>query len=196
MKNEQSGARFISIIVFLCLLMPTMLSFAQGPSKAQVLQAQNYFIERNLLHQLVSLSQDDSEQATRFSDVIVVCYQIFRELEKLERPRPTSSPDVSRIQTQMGQLRNQLTDIQKEIPDSDALTEKITSTVLLKIKDIPSGPDDEGIIELKEKYAQLEQDMMKNNTRAAENEKSTRNMKLISIATAVFSGILAVLAAL
>ena len=193
---HQSCARVVFTIVFCCFVTPTMFSFAQGPSRAQVLQALNYFISRNLLPQLVTLTQDDSEQATRFTDVIVVCYQIFREMDRLERSRINTTPDFSQIQSRLGELQNQLTAIRNEIPDSDGLTESITSAVLLKIEDYTATRDDQGLAELRNKVARLEEDMLDNKARVTENQENTRKMKLISIAGAIFTGIIAILAAL
>lgn len=196
MTSFRSSSRVMFIIVICCIFAPTMFSFAQGPSRAQVLQAQNYFISRNLLPQLVTLTQDDSEQATRFSNVIVACYQIFREMDRFERSRPSTPPDLSQIQSRLGELQNQLTAIRKEIPDSNTLTENITNAVLLKIGDYPATRDDKELNALRNKVEQLEQDMLDNKAKVTENQENTRNMKLISIAGAIFTGIIAILAAL
>ena len=188
MKHYKLDAFFHFLLIFIIIL-PT-LTFSQGPSRAQVLQAQNYFTERNLLTQLVSLTKNDPEQGTRFSDVIVACYQIFQRIETVEKKHDKKEINFEELQGSIQKLRTKLDGIPA---DHQKLTMQITNAVLMQLKANLSIEDSKT---LKEEGKKLERILLETKKTADLNRKNIRKTRLISIATTLFICVIAIFSAL
>jgi hypothetical protein len=194
--NWKSGVfALLSAAVFACLGLPARC-WSQGPTKAEVIQAGRYFSERNVLPQLVALTRMDSEQSTRFSDVIVACYNLYQDLDRLSKSQQGADRNLKSISASLAQLQDRLN--AKGQQNQEWISE-ITAEVLQKIQ----NPGDQGggtmagvgadsQKEIKKIEKQL-LDMQKSNDA---NRKDSRQAKQISIASICITGVIALLSAL
>jgi hypothetical protein len=165
---------------------------AQGPSRAEVLQAQKYLTDRNLLPQLVSLTREDAAQVTRFSDVIVACHRILLEMDQLEKSLRSNEKSSATLRTSLDRIQTQIEGMGKlPHPAPEAATGAET---VREADAVAVGDEIVGTMKTRmDRMERILQDMKVGDIKAQRTMTQTR---WVSFGSAIFAGLVAILAAI
>lgn len=185
-------SRFKLFFVLGVTFIISSIVFAQGPSKAQVIKAQRYFSDKGILVSLVDLTKADSEQATRFSDVITACYDIFQVIDQMAAKQSRDSQRFQELEEKIAELQVSLMPLQQE-EKSPEISEEVIAQISHEIK---AQMSETSSAELKSEYEKIDQQLTKVIYRLKQDEDQIQKIKIISISSAVFTCLVGLLAAL
>jgi len=187
--------RFTTLVILVATFLFTSFTFSQGPSKAQVIKARQYFSEKGILRSLVDLTKADSEQATRFSDVITACYDVFQIMDQISAKQSRNEQDLVKLEQKITELQVSLGTVQNE-DNSLKITEDIVTKISKQLKTQVSTASTEEIEALKGQYNKIDQQLSNVIFKVKENEKTIQKYTIISISSAIFTCMIGLLAAL
>lgn len=189
-----------SVILMLLVLAIGISSplYSQQYTTAQIQHAQNKLQEWGILDYLVRQSSQDEQQVTTRADVLVACYEIMKELKRVETSIGQNSNALNSIRQNMSELASR--PVQEGLTTSeDRLIENVTNQVFANMKHMPEIRDlQKDVVEIKSEMKREEtgsnvQDDVNDQIRSL-NQKANR-ATIIAVVSAGVASVIAVLAA-